>query len=70
MNTRSIDGVNQINCLGYFNCKWFNFESLMSKQKEIYDFIKELKRENKNAEEMMEWYDVTEYMRVKLLKSK
>lgn len=67
MNTRNIEGENQVNCKGYFNCNWFSFDALIRKQKEIYQFIQDLERDNKETKEMVEWYDVTEYMRVKLL---
>lgn len=70
MNHRVIDGESQINCLGYFKSDWFSLDDLISKQEAIYSFIKELEKDKSNADDMIKHYDVTEHMRVELLKYK
>ena len=70
MNIRTVGGEKQVNCAGYFQSDWFGIDELLSKQTTIYDFIKELESNNQDTRDMVEHYDVTEHMRVKLLKSK
>ncbi len=69
MNTRVIDDQVQINCIGYFQCNFFDIDSLLKKQAEIYAYISENKSFISSFEEMTNLYDITEHMRVKLLAS-
>lgn len=70
MNIRTVEGTKQINCFGYFQVDFFSLDDLVAKQKSIYNLIEKLKENNQDASDMIEHYDVTEQMRVKLLKSK
>lgn len=67
MNTRIVNNQIQVNCLGYFQSDWFNLDSLLKRQKEIYNLISNKKINNENIDELSILYDVTENMRVKML---
>jgi hypothetical protein len=72
INVRTIEGENQVNCIGFFSGKFFNIDNLIHFQKDIYNHI-EWNRKHLPYEDNtkgVEWYDVCEYMRVELLSKK
>jgi hypothetical protein len=60
---------NEVSCTGYFNSDFFTIDELIYRQKNIYNLIDEnqkIKSEIRN--DLAELYDITEKMRVELLK--
>ena len=69
-HTREVNGIKEVNAVGYFNSEFFNFDDLIQRQKEIYTFLTELGEDKKEAKVKAEdLYNVTEQMRVTLLNS-
>ena len=66
-NIRIVNGKKQVNSIGFFKSDFFNMEDLIERQNEIHSHISNLS-EGKNKTEMETLYNVTEYMRVELLK--
>lgn len=54
----------KVNCIGYFQGDYFSIESLIKRQKMIYDYLKS--KEVKD-QEFVNMYNATERMRVALL---
>ena len=71
--TRIVNGVKQVNMIGYFQSDFFSLESLTRRQKQIRIYLNRLegyKEDKKEAiEEAKDLYNATEQMRVVLLLS-
>ena len=57
----------KVNCIGYFQCDYFSFDSLVKRQKMIVDYLSD--KEEKNLE-FVEMFNATEHMRVAILNYK
>jgi len=63
---REVNGVKEVNSVGYFKSDFFNLDKLLERQKLIYDFYEKL--ENGETKDQMEnLYNITEKMRVILI---
>ncbi len=57
----------KVNCIGFFQCDYFSFESLMKRQKMINEYLSGKKE---NSEEFVDMFNATEHMRVAILNYK
>ena len=69
INTTTKSGVTKVNAIGYFKSDFFCLNTLIARQTEIWALINKLPKNSEASKKASSLYNVTELMRVQLLRA-